>query len=191
MATDPLDLESWLIDCGALRDGHFVLSSGRHSDGYVQCALLLESTERAEAVGRALAARLAPFRPQSVLSPALGGVIIGHEVARALGVPFRFSERKDGEMRLRRGFQLHPGERLVIVEDVVTTGRSTNETLALVHSAGAEAVAFGSIIDRSRGGADFEAPFESLLTLDLGTWDAAECPLCAAGGVPDSPGSRR
>jgi len=185
------DLEAWLVDCGALRTGHFELSSGRHSNGYVQCALLLESPERAASVGQSLAALLSPYEPQSVLAPALGGLIIGYEVARALQVPFRFSERKGGEMMLRRGFRMEQDERVVIVEDVVTTGRSTLETVALAKAAGARVTALASIIDRSGGSTGFDRPYESLLAVDLGTWDPDECPLCAGGVETDAPGSRR
>lgn len=119
-------LRDLLRESGALREGHFLLSSGLHSSGYVQCALLLESPARARRVGEWLAERLAAYRADSVLSPALGGVIIGHETAVALGVPFRFVERREGEFTLRRGFRLAAGERVVVVEDVVTTGKSTD-----------------------------------------------------------------
>ncbi|HBL30647.1 MAG TPA: orotate phosphoribosyltransferase [Acidobacteria bacterium] len=184
-------MQRLLEACGALRRGHFLLSSGLHSEAYVQCALLLEDPARARRVGEELADLLRPFRPDSVLSPALGGVIIGHEVAAALGVPFRFSERKGEEMDLRRGFALRPGERVVIVEDVITTGRSTQETAALAARQGAEVVAIGSIIDRSGGKAPFEVPFCALLPLALAAFPAAECPACRAGAAPpDKPGSR-
>jgi orotate phosphoribosyltransferase len=125
-----------------------------------------------------------------VLSPALGGVIIGHEVAAALGVHFRFTERKGEEMGLRRGFSLRQGERVVIVEDVVTTGRSTLETAALATSRGARVVAIGSIIDRTAGRTPFDIPYRALLELDLPSYFAADCPLCRAGGAPEKPGSR-
>jgi orotate phosphoribosyltransferase len=178
-----------LEESGALRRGHFLLSSGRHSDAYVQCALLLEDPVRARRVGEELAAQLRSFHPDSVLSPALGGVIIGHEVAAALGVPFRFTERKGEEMGLRRGFSLRQGERVVVVEDVVTTGRSTLETAALATSRGARVVAVGAIIDRS-GGGPFDVPYRALLPLDLVSYTPAECPLCQAGSSPEKPGSR-
>ena len=141
-------------------------------------------------MGELLAARLRPLQPQSVLSPALGGLIIGHEVAAALEVPFRFTERKDGRMDLRRGFELRRGERVVVVEDVVTTGKSTLETAELVRAAGAEVVGIGAILDRTAGTHPFQVPFAALLTLEVPTWPAAECPLCAAGGKPEKPGSR-
>jgi orotate phosphoribosyltransferase len=179
-----------LEESGALRHGHFLLSSGLHSPAYVQCALLLEDPVRARRVGQELAEELHGFHPDSVLSPALGGVIIGHEVAAALGVQFRFTERKGEEMGLRRGFTLRQGERVVIIEDVVTTGRSTLETAALATGRGARVVAIGSIIDRTAGRNPFDLPYRALLTLDLPSYTAAECPLCEAGGAPEKPGSR-
>ena len=178
--------------CGALKRGHFLLSSGLHSPAYVQCALYLELPERARRAGMAIAEQLNEFgiAVDSVLSPALGGVVIGHEVAAALGVPFRFVERAGEAMALRRGFALVPKERVVVIEDVVTTGKSTLETAALARAQGAEVVAIGSIIDRSGGRHGFEVPFASLLALDLPTWRAEECPLCAEGSVAVKPGSR-
>jgi orotate phosphoribosyltransferase len=193
-ASAPLDVLRLLEESGALKRGHFQLSSGLHSPAYVQCALLLEEPARARRVGEALGGILADLAPDSILSPALGGMIIGHEVAAALGVPFRFTERKGEAMELRRGFALAPGERVAIVEDVVTTGRSTRETAALAAAQGAAVVGVGAIIDRSgrrRGGAEpFDVPFRALLALDLPSHAAADCPLCAAGGAPEKPGSR-
>lgn len=185
------EVEALLRESGALTRGHFQLSSGLHSPAYVQCALLLEEPRRARRVGRALARLLASLRPASVLSPALGGLVIGHEVAEALGVPFRFTERREGVMELRRGFRLAAGERVVVVEDVVTTGRSTLETAEVARAVGGEVVAVGAIIDRTGGGGGpFEVPFFHLLTLDLPAWPAGECPLCAEGGTAVKPGSR-
>jgi orotate phosphoribosyltransferase len=183
-------LERFLEESGALQRGHFLLSSGLHSEAYVQCALLLEEPVRARRVGEFLAAELRSFHPDSVLSPALGGIVIGHEVAAALGVPFRFSERKGEEMGLRRGFTLRQGERVVVVEDVVTTGRSTLETAALATKRGARVVAIGAIIDRQPGRSPFDVPFRALLPLELASYAAADCPLCRAGGHPEKPGSR-
>ncbi|MGH9380539.1 MAG: orotate phosphoribosyltransferase [Thermoanaerobaculia bacterium] len=179
-----------LRESGALREGHFELSSGLHSSGYVQCALLLELPARARQVGEWLASRLAAHGPDSVLSPALGGLIIGHETAASLGVPFRFVERREGSFTLRRGFHLQAGERVAVVEDVVTTGRSTQEAASVARGLGAEVVAFGAIVDRGTG-SGFNAPFEALLRLDLPAWEAAACPLCARGTDTESPGSRR
>jgi orotate phosphoribosyltransferase len=185
--------ERRLAGAGALLRGHYLLSSGRHSPAYVQCAKLLEDPREARAAGEALAAKLARHRPQSVLSPALGALLIGHETAAALGVPFRFAERAGAALALRRGFALAPGERVAVVEDAVTTGRSTLETAELARAAGAEVVAIGAIVDRSGAARPFGGvPFESLLRLDLPTWDAADCPLCRdpAAGPAVKPGSR-
>ena len=181
-----------LEESGALRRGHFLLSSGLHSGAYVQCALLLEDPVRSRHVGEELASELRQFHPDSVLAPALGGVIIGHEVATSLGVPFRFTERKGEDMGLRRGFSLRQGERVVIVEDVVTTGRATLETAALATSRGARVVAVGAIIDRSVGKDPFDVPFRSLLELDLPSFPPSECPACQSGAAPpEPPGSRQ
>lgn len=180
-----------LEESGALRRGHFLLSSGLHSTAYVQCALLLEDPVRARKVGQDLAELLRSYHPDSVISPALGGVIIGHEVAASLGVPFRFTERKGDDMGFRRGFNLRQGERVVIVEDVVTTGRSTLECAALATSKGARVVAIGAIIDRTVGRDPFDVPFRSLLKLDLPSYGPQECPTCRAGSQPpEKPGSR-
>lgn len=187
------EVRALLEETGALSHGHFELSSGLHSSGYVQCALLLQDPARARRVGRGLARLLASLRPQTVVSPALGGVVIGHEVAAALQVPFRFTERRDGEMTLRRGFAFREGERAVIVEDVVTTGRSTREAAAAAAAAGAAVVAVGAIVDRTggdRGESPFDLPFFHLIELDLPSWTAADCPLCREGGTAVKPGSR-
>ena len=184
------DLSLYLRESGAVRRGHFLLSSGLHSPGYVQCSLLLEHPARARQVGAALAERLRRYRPDSVLSPALGGIIIGYEVAAALDVPFRFSERTGGAMTIRRGFALRPGERVVVVEDVVTTGKSSQEAAAAAAEQQAAIVALGAILDRSAGRQKFQAPFVSLMKLEFPVYEAAECPLCAAGGVAEKPGSR-
>ncbi len=184
------ETRSMLQSSGALLEGHFLLSSGLHSPGYVQCARLLEQPVRAQRLGERLAVLLRPLRIESVLSPALGGLIIGHEVASALGIPFRFTERQDGKMTLRRGFSLRYGERVVVVEDVVTTGKSTLECAAVASGHGAAVVGVGAILDRSGGRHPFRVPFVSLLALELPTWQARECPLCARGGKPEKPGSR-
>ncbi len=185
-------LERELLACGALLRGHFQLSSGLHSPGYVQCALLLSLPERARDAGRELASALRERGTEvdSVLAPALGGVIIGHEVAAELGVPFRFAEREGAELKLRRGFALDAGERVVVVEDVVTTGKSTLETVRLAEAQGGVAVAIAAIIDRSAGRHGFSVPFVALLELDVPTWPPDRCPLCAGGGAAVKPGSR-
>jgi orotate phosphoribosyltransferase len=140
---------------GALLEGHFRLSSGLHSSGYLQCALVLQHPAHAEALGRAIAERVTDLRPTVVLSPALGGVVIGHEVGRALGVRAIFAERQDGVLTLRRGFTLGESDRVLVVVDVLTTGGSTRETIQVATAAGARVVAVGSIVDRSAGSAHF------------------------------------
>jgi orotate phosphoribosyltransferase len=177
-------------ETGALLTGHFRLSSGLHSDRYLQCARLLMWPERAERAGRGLAEKLLEFAPRAVVSPALGGVVIGHETGRGLGVPAMFVERKDGAFALRRGFSLAPGEPVVVVEDVFTTGKSTREAAAAVESAGGRVVAVGSIVDRGLSPDTFSVPHRSLLALSVPSWPEAECPLCRRGVPLDSPGSR-
>lgn len=177
--------------CGALLEGHFVLSSGLHTAGYLQCALVLQHPVHAATLGAALAERVAETEMASVLSPALGGLIIGHEVARASGVRAIFAERRDGDLTLRRGFTLAEGERVLIVEDVVTTGGSTRETMAVARQAGAEVVGAAAIINR--GGADvgFDVPFSTLAEVSWPTYDPGDCPLCTEGIPVSKPGSRR
>jgi len=180
---------------GAYLQGHFRLSSGLHSSGYLQSALVLQHPKHAEQLGRSLAKALlnltAGEAPGLVISPALGGLIIGHEVARALGVPFLFTERDaDRRMSLRRGFALSPGARVFVVEDVITTGGSTKEVIDIVRAAGAIPVAAGSIIDRSGGKADLGIPRAALETLTVPVFEAADCPLCRKGEPVTKPGSR-
>lgn len=185
----PLDIPALLQETGALLQGHFRLSSGLHSPNYVQCALLLEDPRNAKAIGEMLAAKIST-KPNRIVAPALGGVVIGYTVADALGVPFVFTERKDGQMTLRRGFRLERDEPVVIVEDVVTTGKSTRETAAVVTSHGARVTGFASIMNRSGKENPFDVPFASLLSLALETHDETNCPLCKAGVPLDAPGSR-
>jgi orotate phosphoribosyltransferase len=186
----PLDVAALLRETGALLDGHFRLSSGLHSSGYVQCALLLEHPRNANTIGQALAEKVRGMQPSKIVAPALGGVIIGYTVAAALDVPSIFTERKEGAMTLRRGFRIAKGEPVVIVEDVVTTGKSTRETAAVIEQLGGRVVGFASILNRSGKENPFDAPYESLLALDLATYDESKCPLCANGVPIDSPGSR-
>ncbi len=187
---NPADVIARFRRAGALLDGHFRLSSGLHSGGYLQSALVLQHPEDAQALGDALAATVRTLAVEAVLSPALGGIVIGHEVARSLGVRAIFAERQDGHLTLRRGFSLAPGERVLIVEDVVTTGGSTRETMAVARAAGAEVVAATSIVNRSGDRATFDVPLYSLLQLDLPTYEADHCPLCRAGAPLVKPGSR-
>jgi orotate phosphoribosyltransferase len=175
---------------GALLEGHFRLSSGLHSGGYLQCALVLQHGAHAEALGQALAATLRDTGASTVLSPSLGGLIIGHEVGRGLGVRAIFAERQDGAMTLRRGFTLGPTDRVVVIEDVVTTGGSTKETMAVARAAGARVVGAGAIIDRSGGKTELDVPFDTLVSLNLATHQPDACPMCAAGQAIVKPGSR-
>ncbi len=178
---------------GAHQKGHFRLSSGLHSGDYLQCALFLADPARAERAGRELAGAIRGLgmTPGLVVSPALGGVIIGHEVARALGTPFLFTERRDGVMTLRRGFAVAPGQRVVVVEDVVTTGRSTREVLEVIAAAGAEAVGVASMVNRSGVANPFEPlPYAALLRVSFPTWPPESCPLCAEEVPIVKPGSR-
>lgn len=180
---------------GAYLTGHFRLSSGLHSANYLQSALILQYPQHAETLGRALATQLFELsggkKIDLVIAPALGGLVIGHEVARALGIRFLFTERDaDRKMALRRGFVLKPGDRTVVVEDVITTGGSTGEVIAIVQAAGAVAVAAGSIIDRSGGAVDLGIPRAALETLHVVAYEAGHCPMCLAGEPVVKPGSR-
>lgn len=175
---------------GALLEGHFRLSSGLHSRGYLQCALVLQHPPHAEALGRALGERMRDVRPTVVLSPALGGIVIGHEVGRALGVRAVFAERQDGVLTLRRGFTLGETDRVLVIEDVLTTGGSTRETMQVARAAGGRVVGAAAIVDRTGGGARFDVPFTALLDIDLPTYQPDGCPLCAQGLPVAKPGSR-
>ena len=175
---------------GALLAGHFRLTSGLHSPGYMQCALVLQHPAHAEAFGRAIAERTRVLAPTVVLSPALGGVVIGQEVGRALGVRAIFAERQDGALTLRRGFTVSPTDRVLVVEDVLTTGGSTRETMEVASKAGATVVGAAAIVDRSGGVARFDVPFHALLDFSLPTYQPDSCPLCAEGSPVVKPGSR-
>jgi orotate phosphoribosyltransferase len=179
---------------GALLEGHFRLTSGLHSPGYLQCALVLSYPDSAQRLGSALADRVRGVRATVVLSPALGGVIIGHEVARALGVRALFAERQDGVLTLRRGFTLSERDRVLVVEDVLTTGGSTKEAMDVARAAGAQVVGAASIVNRSGGPmkfVEFDVPVESLLDYSLPTYEPENCPLCAQGLPVVKPGSRQ
>ena len=186
-------LVSLMEESGALLTGHFKLSSGLHSEKYIQCARLLEDPARAEFAGRslaeALAARLGAEKPELVVSPALGGLIIGHEVARAMGTRFIFTERAEGKMTLRRGFGIEKGERALVVEDVVTTGKSTREVIEAVGAAGGEVMAVGAIVNRGAD-VDFGVPFVSLHSVKITNHEPNACPMCERGVPVVKPGSR-
>ena len=176
---------------GALLEGHFVLSSGLHSTNYLQCALVLQHPSEADAFGRAIAAHFVEQRIETVAAPAIGGITIGWETARALDVRSIWTEREEGRMTLRRGFTVRAGERLLVVEDVVTTGGSTRETIDALASAGAQVIGAASIIDRSGGRADVGVSRVALATLDVPAYAPEACPLCAEGVPAVKPGSRK
>jgi orotate phosphoribosyltransferase len=176
---------------GALLEGHFRLSSGLHSSGYLQSALVLQYPIDAAALGMAIAERLRGIEPTVVISPALGGLIIGHEVARALGVRAIFAERAGGTaLSLRRGFTLSAADRVLVVEDVFTTGKSTRETIDVARAGAATVVGAAAIVDRSGGSLDFGVPYKTVIKLDLPTYEPDGCPLCAKGIDVVKPGSR-
>lgn len=170
-------------------EGHFKLTSGLHSGNYIQCALLLRFPHFASYAGEKLAEKLAPFKPELILSPAMGGLIIGQEVARALGIPHIFCERQEGEMKLRR-FPHPGGVRFALVEDVVTTGKSTHETAKILTDGGAHWVAWGSIVDRRPASIEQEMALQSLWKIDFPVFDPDSCPLCADDLSLVKPGSR-
>jgi orotate phosphoribosyltransferase len=178
----------------ALLTGHFLLTSGLHSPRYLQCALVLQHPQIAEKLCAMLAEKVkadpAIGAVDLVIAPALGGVIVAHEVARALGVKALFTERQEGAMKLRRGFQIKPGERALVVEDVVTTGGSTREVMGVVAQCGAIVAGAGSLIDRSGGAVDLGLPRHALAVLEVPTYEPAACPLCQAGSTAIKPGSR-
>jgi orotate phosphoribosyltransferase len=177
---------------GALLEGHFRLTSGLHSGRYLQCALVLQQPQQAAALGAALEARMRGLNgsPSFVIAPALGGILVAHEVARAAGVRGLFAERQEGLLRLRRGFRIEPGERGYVVEDVVTTGGSTRETMEVVAQAGGIVLAAGSLIDRSGGKTDLGVPRVALAVLDIPVFSPDKCPLCKSGSQAIKPGSR-
>ncbi|MBW8712526.1 MAG: orotate phosphoribosyltransferase [Acidobacteria bacterium] len=175
---------------GALLEGHFRLSSGLHSDRYFQSALVLQYPEFAGALGEALGERVAHLQATAILSPALGGIVIGQEVGRALGVRAMFAERVDGKLTLRRGFTLSPADRVVVVEDVVTTGGSTRETIDVANAAGATVSGAAALVDRGGDSAHVPVPLFSLVQMLVPTHEPESCPLCAKGIPVTKPGSR-
>ncbi|MFP4017400.1 MAG: orotate phosphoribosyltransferase [Halanaerobiales bacterium] len=179
-----------LKESEALLEGHFSLSSGLHSSAYIQCALLLRYPDLAEKFCRELAIKVEKYEPEIVIGPALGGVIVAYEMARALNIPGIFAERKDGDMELRRNFQIKPGQKILLVEDVVTTGGSVKEVIELIKQNEGELVAVASLIDRSAGEVDFGVPFESLISFNFEVYKPENCPLCAKNTEAVKPGSR-
>jgi len=180
-----------LRESDALLEGHFELSSGLHSDRYFQCALGLCEPKRAEALAGALAAKL-PFEVDLVVGPALGAVVWAQEMGRALGTPAYFTERKDGEMLLRRGFSIAPGTKVLVVEDVITTGGSAREVIDLLRGMGVEVIGAGTLVNRSGGNPyeDLGLDLIALAEVTVETWDPNECPLCESGSVAVKPGSK-
>ncbi|MBM3802109.1 MAG: orotate phosphoribosyltransferase [Acidimicrobiia bacterium] len=187
---DSIELARIFKETGALLTGHFLLTSGLHSEQYLQCARVLQWPHYAEACGRALAVHFAAEKPSVVVSPAIGGIVIGQEVGRALGCRAIFAERENGALRLRRGFSIEAEERAVVVEDVITTGGSTLETMEVVKSHGGRVLGALSVIDRSGGKAALGSRYHSLWTLSVATFKAGDCPLCNTGSLPVKPGSR-
>ncbi|MDR3279237.1 MAG: orotate phosphoribosyltransferase [Synergistaceae bacterium] len=181
-----------LTKLGVLNTGHFKLTSGRHSDRYMQCAKLFEHPTESATLCALLADgfKKDAGRIDAVAGPAIGGIIMAYEVARALGVRNIFAERENGVMTLRRGFKVEPGERVLVVEDVVTTGGSAKEVVELLRGMGAEIAGVGSVVDRSNGAVDFGVTFRSLVPLDIKSWDSDACPLCKKGIPTAKPGSR-
>ena len=175
---------------GALLEGHFKLSSGLHSGRYLQSALVLQYPDRAERLGAALADRVRGLNATAVLSPALGGIVIGQEVGRALGIRALFAERQDGTLTLRRGFTLSPADRVLIVEDVITTGGSTRETIAVAQAAGAQVIGAAGIVDRGGDPSRVGVPMQTLFRLEVPAYAPEACPMCAAGQAVVKPGSR-
>ncbi|HXG93388.1 MAG TPA: orotate phosphoribosyltransferase [Blastocatellia bacterium] len=190
-----IDSEQYLLSIfqqtRALLEGHFQLTSGLHSPRYLQCALVLQYPQHAEWVGRALAAHFSNEQVSAVVAPAIGGIIVAHETARALGVRALFTERESGAMTLRRGFHLNEGERVLVVEDVVTTGGSTRETIDAVTRAGGAVVGAGSMVDRSGGAVGVGVRRVALMTLNVPAYDPQDCPLCQQGSQAVKPGSRK
>lgn len=186
----PEELKGLFERTGALLSGHFQLSSGLHAEQYFQCALVLADTDAAGRLGRALAALAADFKPQTVVSPALGGVVIGHETARALKARSLFAERQNGRMTLRRGFAVQPGERILVVEDVVTTGKSTGEVVELLRERQAEVVGAVCLVLRAAAVPELGVPLRALAHWPAVARDPKDCPLCAKGLPAVKPGSR-
>ena len=177
-------------DAGALLDGHFVLRSGMHSNKFFQCALLFRYPDVAEKLCRTLAERMKDLGAETVISPAVGGILVGQELARALGIQAIFADKENDQLVLKRGFTIRKGEKVLVAEDVVTKGGRVQQTIDLVRSFGGDVVGVAVIVDRSGGDAKFDVPFQSALKLDLPTFDPAACPLCAKKLPIDRPGSK-
>lgn len=185
------DVQKIFEQVGAVRTGHFELTSGLHSATYVQCALVLQYPNHAEQLGRALSEHFKEHRISCVVAPAMGGITVGYEVARALGIRSVWVERdRSGQMALRRGWELKPGERVLVIEDVWTTGGSTRETIGVVEQEEGLVVAAGALIDRTGGRLELNVPSRALLEMEIPSYEPDDCPLCRAGSVIARPGSR-
>lgn len=190
MALNPETILHIFRESEALLEGHFILTSGLHSDKYFQCARVFQYPWHAETLSRGIADHFRNETIDAVVSPAVGGIVFGQEVARLLGVRSIFTERVDGQMTFRRGFDMKPGERALVAEDVTTTGGSVKEVMEAIRGKGAVIVSVTAVVDRSGGKADFGLPYFSLFQMDVKTFSPADCPLCRAGSVPVKPGSR-
>lgn len=178
-------------ESGALMEGHFLLTSGRHSNQYMQCAQVLQYPAYTEQLARHIADKFAQDGIEMVVGPAMGGIIVSYEVARQLGVPGIFAERKDGEMEIRRGFAIKAGQKVLVVEDVVTTGGSVRDVIAAVEAVGGQVAGVAVLVDRSNGQVNFGVKQEAVLTMDIQSWEQADCPLCRDGASEAyKPGSR-
>ena len=178
-------------EAGALLEGHFLLTSGRHSNRYMQCAQVLKYPEATEKLAVHIKEAFTGVQIDLVIGPAMGGILVAYEVARQLGVPAMFTERQDSEMQLRRGFSIQPGQKVLVVEDVITTGGSVQEVINAVKALGGEIAGVGVLVDRSGGKTDFGVKLAAVLEMEIESWENSECPLCKAGqGAPVKPGSR-
>lgn len=180
-----------LKEAGVLQEGHFLLTSGRHSDRYLQCAKIFQDTRYSEELCADLAAKFKEAGVELVIGPAIGAIQMSYEVSRHLGVKNIFAERENGAMTLRRSFTIEPGQKVLVVEDVVTTGGSVREVIDIVHAHGGVVVGVGVVVDRTGGKIDFGVPLESVISLDVTSYEAAECPLCREGKPLIKPGSRK
>lgn len=183
------EIIEFIKEIGVLQEGHFKLTSGLHSKQYMQCAKVFEQPKNAEKLVTALKKSL-PSNIDTVIAPAIGGICMGYELAHTLGSRFIFAERQNGQMTLRRGFKLSPGERVLIAEDVVTTGGSVKEVLEIAREAGCDPIGVTALVDRSNGSVDFGIPFYPLLKMEVAAYQPKECPLCQQGMAIDKPGSR-
>lgn len=186
-----MDIKKELLDVNAFLQGHFLLSSGKHSNGYVQCAQLLQYPDKAEKILASVVNKIKDLRVDVVVGPAIGGIVVSYELARQLGVKSIFTEREDGDMTLRRGFTLNKDDRVIIAEDVITTGKSSLETIKAIESYGAEVLGIACIANRT-GEENVEVyPLYSAIDLDIQTYEADDCPLCDQGEELVKPGSRK